>query len=176
MLEGIGLVGASVAVPIAAKALGLTWKSWVVLGLVAIGAAVTVPMMARKPDPAASSKTDSIPKKLLAQLPVPPALEGPIQPTLAPSGTADSLTDEIHLLDRARGALSVDAPRRALDVLEQYDQRHPRGRFEPEAVALRVEALHALGETQAARALGEQFLTLHPTNPLANRVAKIIRP
>jgi hypothetical protein len=67
-----------------------------------------------------------------------------------------------------------------LEVLEQYDQRHPRAKFAPEAVALRVETLQTLGETQSAQALsaqalGEQFLTQYPTKAIAHRIAKIIR-
>ena len=175
MRQGLGLAAPSAAAPAAAKTFALSGKTGAFLGLVVIGAAVTAFVVTRDRHPT----TVTAPARPLPDpSPMGPsdlgAIDDPAQPNAAASSAAGSLTDEIHLLDRARAALSSGAPRRALEVLEQYDQRYPRGRFAPESVVLRVEALAAAGETQAARALGQQFLAQHPTNPLAGRVAKIV--
>jgi outer membrane protein assembly factor BamD (BamD/ComL family) len=82
--------------------------------------------------------------------------------------------DEIRSLDSARGALLSGSPRQALDTLERYEQRYPKGRFVPEVMVLRIQSLSAMGNTQAARALGQRFLSEYPRNPLAERVAQLI--
>jgi hypothetical protein len=175
MRAGLGLAGAPVAVSVAAKSLALFWKLGVFLGLAVLGVVVTVSLVERHRRQTTSAEASPATPEVVSSVSAGGAIDGSVKPTLAASGEANSLMDEIHLLDHARAALSGGAPRRALDVLDLYNQRYSQGRFGPEAVVLRIQALHAAGDTQSARTLGQQFLADYPTNPLAERVARIIR-
>ena len=83
-----------------------------------------------------------------------------------------ALRAEVALLDRARGALQTQDNTRALQLLQEYASRFPRARLGPEAAALRIEALLAQGEADAARGLMQDFMRAHPTHPLQARVAR----
>ena len=77
---------------------------------------------------------------------------------------------ELDTLDRARQALKHHDAKLALEVLEQYDASHPKGRFGDEAIATRVEALVMAGRRAQATALGRKFLADHPYGPPADRI------
>ena len=94
-------------------------------------------------------------------------------PALAPARAAAELRGEIDLVDGARAAVAAKAPRRALEILDAYHVRFPRGSFGPEATAMKVEALMQLGRTDAARALARRFVAEHAGTLLGDRVAVI---
>jgi hypothetical protein len=177
MQQGLGLVAAPVAAPVVAKSLALSWKLGALLGLAAIGTVATVSVVERKAHPPLSaerSRDSSRPSSIAEPVGLGSLDEPPTSNAVMPSGDS-ALMAEIHLLDRARAALAGGEPRRALGVLDHYDQVHAQGRFRPEAVALRIQALVAAGDELSARSLGQRFLADYPTNPLAERVAKLIR-
>jgi len=178
MQLGLGLAAAPMAVPVAAKSLALAWKLGAFLGLAAIGAVAIVSSVERKerqPRSAEVSPFSSRPSSAGLTAESPASRDESTKPDSVVPSEDSSFMAEIHLLDRARAAISNGDPRRALDVLDGYDQQHARGRFHPEAVALRIQALFAAGDAASARALGEKFLRDYPTNPLAERMTRLLR-
>jgi outer membrane protein assembly factor BamD (BamD/ComL family) len=81
---------------------------------------------------------------------------------------------EAAALEAARVELGAGRASAALAALDGYDQRFPHGELQPEATALRVEALMASGNSSAARSLGADFLAKHPRHPAAARVRRIV--
>ena len=59
------------------------------------------------------------------------------------AATAAAIRDEIDLLDRARAALARGTPDLALDILERYAVRHPRGQLRAEVALVRSDAERA---------------------------------
>jgi hypothetical protein len=178
MQQGLGFAAAPVAAPVVAKSLALSWKLGAFLGLAAIGTVATVSVVERRGRPALSAEKspDSSRPPLVGEAVVAPgSLDAPPKSNGAIPSEESALMAEIHLLDGARAALAGGEPRRALGVLDHYDREHAQGRFRPEAIALRIQALYAAGDEQAARSLGQKFLADYPTNPLAARVAKLLR-
>jgi outer membrane protein assembly factor BamD (BamD/ComL family) len=92
---------------------------------------------------------------------------------VAPVAPAADLGDQIALIDAARSAVAAGSTERALVLLRRYDSSYPRGAFQPEALALRVEALAAAGRTAEAQALARDFLARYPQSPVADRVAHV---
>lgn len=171
MEQGLGLSGAAVPVPsMVVKTFALGGRAKLLLAVVAVAAAVTGPLVWRTRRGAPSLTNDGHSRTNDGH-------SRSVTPSSAPAAhPTGTLLEEIRLLDRARGAMSTGEPRRALVELKRYAQQYPRGVFSPEATALRVEAMDAVGDTRAAKALGEQFLAQHPNNPLADRVSRIVRP
>lgn len=88
--------------------------------------------------------------------------------------TVADIQDQIALLDDARAALAVGASSRALELLQQYRSKYPTGSFQPEAAALKIEALTKLGRMAEARALSRRFIEEHRGSPLSDRVSHIV--
>jgi outer membrane protein assembly factor BamD (BamD/ComL family) len=86
---------------------------------------------------------------------------------------ATDLTAETAAIDAARSALRQRRTADALALLDAYSRRFPQGTFEPEATALRIEALLPGDRAEGAR-LAREFLTAHPTGPLADRVRDLL--
>lgn len=92
----------------------------------------------------------------------------------AANGDLDAgLGAEVQALDRARAAMQAGRPEAALRALGAYEREFATGALAPEARVLRIEALARAGRHAEARALGQQFLTHHPSSPLAQRVRSI---
>lgn len=89
------------------------------------------------------------------------------------SAMADDLREQIGLIDAARTALNADAAERALQIIRRYQDRFASGAFRPEAAALRIEALVALGRRAEARPLAKKFVAEHRGTALADRVASV---
>jgi hypothetical protein len=85
----------------------------------------------------------------------------------------DDLREQIRLIDAARKALNADNADRALQIVRRYQDRFTAGAFRPEAAALKIEALVALGRRSEARPLAETFVAEHSGSALADRVARI---
>jgi len=86
-----------------------------------------------------------------------------------PAPSAMTLADEIATLDAAKHALAGGDPAGAIAVLDRYGKDVPKPHLAPEAMELRVEALHALGRDDEACALSKHFLELYPSSPLSAR-------
>lgn len=89
---------------------------------------------------------------------------------------APSLSREVELLDRARGALLGGDAILALAVLDEYASAEGPRVLGPEAQVLRIQVLERLGRRRAASALARDFVARHPTSrhaaalePLAER-------
>jgi hypothetical protein len=83
------------------------------------------------------------------------------------------LAEEVAALDRARRFVAND-PARALGLLDEYEQRFPKGDLAPEALVLRIEALVRAGERARAEILASSFLASHPRSPHAKRIRTIL--
>jgi hypothetical protein len=188
------------AAPGAFGALGAKW-ALVAAGAVALGGAV---LAIASPDaeaprsavvapasPASSAiEAPSAPASGASDVPVPgvesagvePPEAAPSSPVEAPRkraesgsiGGAPSIAREIRTLDQVRGLLAKGEGRRALAELDRYRAEAPRGALGQEATLLRIEALVAAGDKQAARRLAQRFLSEHPGTPHENRVRALI--
>ena len=87
---------------------------------------------------------------------------------------ASTLAAEVAALERAQTALAAhDAPG-ALRALDHYEAAFPSGRLVREETVLRVQALLARGDADAARALAERFFAAHPDSSYARRVRELL--
>lgn len=71
---------------------------------------------------------------------------------------------------RARAALRLGMPDRALELLAQHGVRFPAARLAQEAAVVRIEAVCALGDRARARSLTADFGRKWPSSPLRARV------
>lgn len=85
------------------------------------------------------------------------------------------LRAEVAVLERARAALSAGDARRTLVELEAHRKLAPAGALAPEAQALRIEALAALGKRSEAAEEARDYLARHPATPAADRVRDLLR-
>lgn len=89
-------------------------------------------------------------------------------------GSAESLSSELGMLDRARRELLQGKNAQALHVLDEYGARFARGQLASEATALRIEALGRAGQQSAASELGRRFIEQHPNDPLVDRIRSLL--
>jgi hypothetical protein len=92
----------------------------------------------------------------------------------APTQSRDDLANELGVIDSARADLSSNRARGALQKLDDYAERYPKGRLGSEARLLRIQALLALGERDAAVRLGKAALERSPNGPYARRIRSLI--
>jgi hypothetical protein len=85
------------------------------------------------------------------------------------SGARPGLFEELRLIEAARASVGRSSPGSALAVLDAYDKAYPGGQFQPEAMALRVQALSQSGNQSAARALLRELERRYPQHPLLAR-------
>jgi hypothetical protein len=90
-------------------------------------------------------------------------------------GQASALSREVAALAAVRAQLKTGAGRAALDALDAYARERAQPVLDQEATALRIEALLALREEKAARALADDFLHAHPDSPHLARVRALLR-
>ena len=81
----------------------------------------------------------------------------------------DSLADEEALLEQARRAAS-SSPSQALGLLQQYQQRFPRGQLTAERMFLSVDVLTRLGNKSAARRQADALIRAFPASVYAAQV------
>lgn len=79
------------------------------------------------------------------------------------------LLEEVKAIDGARTALSSGDANGALAALDRYRATFPAGRFKPEALYLRMEALEHEGDQAGARAAAKRLLAEFPNAPQAAR-------
>jgi hypothetical protein len=197
-MTGVGSAAAASAVAAKATSSGAaaaagsssiwTWVSVGIVGLAVAGgvggtrawhrAQERAPVVAPRPAPTAT-----------APAPAAPAEMGPVAPAAVREPTRDlgppprhariataggDLHDEIELIDAARRAVSAHAGTQALEILRRYQAKCPSGSFRPEAAAIKIEALMALGRDVEARSLAKQFIADHRGSLLASRVAALV--
>ena len=80
------------------------------------------------------------------------------------------LPDELSMIEAVRSALGAQHPAEALERVETYRRSFPHAAFDVEADVLEVQALAALGRTDAAREKAERFLRSHPASPYEKRI------
>jgi TolA-binding protein len=83
---------------------------------------------------------------------------------------ASALAVETQRLEAARHALADGRATLALTTLTSYERDFPRGVLRPEALVLKVRALVAAGDRQAAEALGRRLIAQAPTSRHADAV------
>jgi hypothetical protein len=154
----------------------------------ALGTAVAVPIALSTPEPAPSAVASVAPPPIVARAassaalaahPPPqgapaamaPSARGPA-PSAAVSSAPRTLTAEAELLLAAQHELGAGRAERALALLDEHAQRHPRGVLAQESAAARVLALCATGRVAAARAEAEAFVREAPGSPLVPRVRR----
>jgi outer membrane protein assembly factor BamD (BamD/ComL family) len=87
---------------------------------------------------------------------------------------ADSLLEEVSLLDRARASLGRHDGTGALRAAEDYLAQFPNGRLRMEAAVIRVYALLLAKGLSAAGPAAEDFVRRHPDSPHAARLRRIL--
>jgi len=84
------------------------------------------------------------------------------------------LLEEVKAIDGARTALSSGDATGALAALDRYRATFPAGRFKPEALYLRMEALEHEGDQAGARAAAQRLLAEYPNAPQAARSRLVV--
>jgi hypothetical protein len=80
---------------------------------------------------------------------------------------AAQLSEEVQLLRQAQQAIGQGQPSRALELLREHAQKHPKGVLSQERAGVQAIALCQAGSgTQQA----EAFLKSNPNSPLAERM------
>jgi hypothetical protein len=185
---GSKLAGAAAAKTVASTSSVVLWP-WVsigLLGLVVSGVLIggrhwkgstrelhppSAPAQISKPEPPPTTAATPEAPSVKA---MPPESVGPepVRRARTPAMT-DDLREQIGLIDAARKALNADNADRTLQIVRRYQDRFTAGAFRPEATALKIEALVALGRRSEARPLAETFVAEHRGSALADRVARI---
>jgi RNA polymerase sigma-70 factor (ECF subfamily) len=138
-------------------------------------AAAASPAVARPVGPAAPPAASALGAGAVAEA---PQLEQPANervarsPALEPASPApvSTLADETRLLETAQRELAASRPARALALLDEYEQRFPKGTLGEEAGAARVLSLCALGRVGEAKRIAQAFLAASPRSPLLPRL------
>lgn len=85
----------------------------------------------------------------------------------------DELAQETQLIERARAHVAAGRAAAALTALDEYESRFPVRRYAPEALYLRMNALLALGQHDAARRVAARLATSYPNSPHAVRAESV---
>lgn len=86
-----------------------------------------------------------------------------------------SIAREIEELDRAREALGMAEPKRAIERLNRYDRLYPQGTLREESLRLRIEATASAGDRPTARSLAQRFQALYPDSAHSERLKALVR-
>jgi hypothetical protein len=191
---GVGSVFAASTVATGASATGKTWLGLATAGAVRLAAGVTAGALAiyggarvLTPEAATPSEKPAVTRSRPAPAPSPKEHAAPTAPAPAPAETAelavrrpapaapaDTLSEELAVLDQARRALAKRDHAGALARLDEYARRFPRRHLSSEATVLRIETLVKSGDTAQATKLGKDFLARQPNGPYAKRVSSLI--
>ena len=132
------------------------------------------PAAARSPAPVVSAERERAPARNLRSTVAPPAVSvdsspGAPEPASSvaldarpPSVVASALEREVQLLDAVKQALRQGDGREALSALGAYEREFARGALAPEARVLRVRALLAAGDREAAEQAARRVLESDP--------------
>lgn len=86
------------------------------------------------------------------------------EPSTAPQAEPSTESQSAYI-DRARDALKRGRPSDTLRILEQYEATFQSRTFVPEALQLRMRAFASLGNSAAAKRVGETLATRYPSTP-----------
>ncbi|HET6284529.1 MAG TPA: hypothetical protein VFH73_26470 [Polyangia bacterium] len=136
-----------------------------------VAGAPALPSATEPPVPAMPSDRPALPSPSVAA-PRSRVTKARSRPALA---TADSLLQEVAILDRARGQLLERDGVAAARTADSYLARFPNGRLAGEAKVIRIRAALLTGGHAAAAPLAESFLRQHPDSPHAPELRKILR-
>lgn len=84
------------------------------------------------------------------------------------------LPEETKCVDRARAAIASGNATAALAALDDYESRFPVRHYAPEALYLRMTALVAQGNTDAARRVAAHLLEAYPKSAQASRAQALL--
>jgi len=172
---------AAAATPVAAGAARyaittavLKWfAGGVLVGAAALSAAQALEPAVKQGEPAVAQSAAPIARQRPSARPAPLAMVAPVlvapEPSAAPvkvQATRADVAREVALLDAARVALLHGNARSALDALARLD-RLPARSLLPEATVLRVRALLALHDLEAAHEAADRFTAMAPSSPQA---------
>jgi hypothetical protein len=128
-----------------------------------------------EPPPAAQPEAPSPATRNVSVASASPAGERPAESTRPPIiAHPPSLTDELVALDSAKRLLDQGDSTGVLIALDRYARDFPAGRLQPEALALRAEALERHGDHALAMHLYERLVREYPDSPLCERVRAIV--
>lgn len=129
-----------------------------------------VPPPPAMPAPAAplAPPPEVLPPRRVSRTHVPEVVEPP-QPT-----ASELELQEGAVLLRARRALSRHEPEVALLACEEHARTFAQGRLAPEREAIAIDALHALGRVDQARARAERFIARWPDSAYADRARRAL--
>jgi hypothetical protein len=96
------------------------------------------------------------------------------KPARSDKRASSSLKDEVAQLDSARSALRSAQPSAALNHLNEYARRFPRGTLHLEAEALRIEAFASSGKDAEASKRARRILDRSPNSVLAARLRRYV--
>lgn len=133
------------------------------------------------PPPAETADRDpqSLPPEPVPTANAPPATSSaaatasPALPERSRTPREDEMA-ELHLLERARGALARGDFGNAWSVLVTHEQRFPRGRLVEEREALKVNTLLGLGRREDAHRVASDFRNRFPQSVLLARMGDVL--
>jgi hypothetical protein len=103
----------------------------------------------------------------------PVTVQGPPRPARSAS-VDDHLSQEVTALELARQALTVRNADAAIAILDQYEERFPRGALASEEIVLRAQALLIRGDRTGAQKLADSYSATHPDSPFARRLERLV--
>ncbi|MEO8904107.1 MAG: hypothetical protein ABI488_17340 [Polyangiaceae bacterium] len=95
-------------------------------------------------------------------------------PRLDLSSARGRLGREVSSIDEARRALAAGNSARALTTLDRYAAIDRTGTLDREAQILRIQALTASGQMQAAAPLARSYLHAYPADPHASMLEQLL--
>lgn len=101
-----------------------------------------------------------------------PTIKGEPQRAAA---TPTPLDREVAAMVKAK-ALVESKPRAALALLQRLERQYPRGALSEERAGLRVLALWAAGDREAARTERSAFVARYPQSPMRERLMQLEAP
>jgi outer membrane protein assembly factor BamD (BamD/ComL family) len=93
-----------------------------------------------------------------------------------PAQPESSLAAELAMLQRARRALNAGNGRLALGIVEELDERFPRGVLVEERSATRILSLCQLERVAEAQQAAHEFLARYPASVYVERVRQSCAP
>ncbi|HTV18765.1 MAG TPA: hypothetical protein VMG12_08845 [Polyangiaceae bacterium] len=125
----------------------------------------------RSPTPEPPASRPESPDARVATPParMPPAPAVPDGAATSPDAPRLTLGQQLEKLKTARAALRDDDPQRALQLLDAYRAQPGGADMAAEASLLRIEALAASGQHDAAAQAARQFASDYPNSPLIDR-------
>ncbi|MBA3500511.1 MAG: hypothetical protein M4D80_15700 [Myxococcota bacterium] len=176
-----------------AKGAASSVATWIIVGLVVVGAATGAFFFTRDAEPQIVTSAPTAPvvptppvvppspapsAPVVVEEPPPPPEPVRVQPkkrvAAQPVIVEETLPPrEIDLLDPAHQALRANDPARALTLANRHAELYPRGVMSEEREAIAIEALHRLGRDAARIRFGE-FVVRFPRSGYRARLERLV--